>query len=218
MRDIPVFTTEYGVASLFLREIPYRGKAYIKLQSSLEPEKLLEECVAFCRACGAERIDASGHVYLESYPLVTALITMQCGMDRLGKTDAALFPVTDKTLGRWLEIYNERMADIPNASYMDSRDGREMLKKGDGYFVQRDGKLLGIGRASGGTVDAVISMVPGMGETVMQALVSLLTEDTVRLLVASENHRAVRLYERMGFVKTAEIARWYRVFPQEKEG
>lgn len=211
MRDIPVFTTQYGVASLFLREIPYRGRAYIKLQSSQEPEKLLEECAAFCRACGAERIEASGHAFLERYPLVTALFLMRCGVDRLGKTDAALFPVTEKTLGRWLEIYNERMAEVPNASYMDSADGREMLKKGDGYFIHRDGKLLGIGRASGDTVDAVISVVPGMGETVMLALVSLLTEDTVRLLVASENTRALRLYERMGFVKAQEISRWYRI-------
>ena len=211
MQDIPVFTTEYGVASLFLREIPYRGKAYIQLQSSLQPEKLLEECVAFCRACGAERIDASGHGYLERYPLVSALYTMQCSTDRLGKTDAALFPVTEKTLSRWLDVYNERMAEVPNASYMDSRDGQEMLSRGDGYFVHRDGKLLGIGRASGGTVDAVISVVPGMGETVMRALVSLLTEDTVRLLVASANTRAVRLYERMGFVKVQEVGRWYQI-------
>ena len=56
MRDIPVFTTEYGVASLVLREIPYRQEAYISIQSSLQPEELLAECVSFCRACGAEKV------------------------------------------------------------------------------------------------------------------------------------------------------------------
>ena len=50
MRDIPVFTTQYGVASLVLREIPYRQEAYISIQSSLQPEQLLEECIGFCRA------------------------------------------------------------------------------------------------------------------------------------------------------------------------
>jgi hypothetical protein len=60
MQDFPMFTTEYGVASLFLREIPYRGRAHIKIQSSQDPEKLLEECVSFCRVCGAEWIDAAG--------------------------------------------------------------------------------------------------------------------------------------------------------------
>ena len=211
MNDIPVFTTQYGVASLFLREVPYRQRAHIKIQSSLEPEKLLEECIGFCRACGAEWIDAAGHEYLEKYPLITALYAMQCDKDALGETDACLFPVTEETVGKWLEIYNTRMADIPNAAYMDSKDGKELLQKGDGYFVHKYGELLGIGKASGDFLDAVISVKPGMGETVVKALVSILTEDTVRLMVAGANERAVRLYERLGFMKTKELSRWYRV-------
>ncbi|MBE6959530.1 MAG: hypothetical protein E7448_02255 [Ruminococcaceae bacterium] len=211
MKDIPVFTTEFGVASLFLREIPYRQRAHIKIQSSLEPEKLLEECVGFCRACGAQWIDAAGHEYLEKYPLITALYAMQCDKEALGETDACVFPVTEETVLKWLEIYNERMADVPNAAYMDSKDGKELLKTGDGYFVHRDGRLLGIGKAAGDFIDTVISVEPGMGETVVKALCSILTQDTVRLMVAGANIRAVRLYERMGFVKTKELSRWYRV-------
>ena len=61
MKNIPVFTTEHGAASLFLREIPYRKRAHIKLQATQEPEKLLEECISFCRACGAEWCDAAGN-------------------------------------------------------------------------------------------------------------------------------------------------------------
>ena len=45
MKDFPMFTTENGVASLVLREIPTRGDAYITVLSSEEPEKLLEECM-----------------------------------------------------------------------------------------------------------------------------------------------------------------------------
>ena len=211
MKDIPVFTTEHGAASLFLREIPYRKRAHIKLQDSQEPEKLLDECVAFCRACGAEWIDAAGHDYLEKYPLITALVSMTRDRESLPQTDACLFPVTEKTVQQWLDIYNERMADVPNAAFMDSADGRELLKTGDGYFVHRDGMLLGIGKASGDFIDAVISVVPGMGETVVLALASVLSGDTVRLMVASANTRAVRLYERMGFIAVKELSRWYRV-------
>ena len=211
MKDIPVFTTEHGAASLFLREIPYRKRAHIKLQDSQEPEKLLDECVAFCRACGAEWIDAAGHDYLEKYPLITALVSMTRDRESLPQTDACLFPVTEKTVQQWLDIYNERMADVPNAAFMDSADGRELLKNGDGYFVHRDGTLLGIGKASGDFIDAVISVVPGMGETVVLALASVLSGDTVRLMVASANTRAVRLYERMGFIAVKELSRWYRV-------
>lgn len=211
MKDIPVFTTEHGAASLFLREIPYRKRAHIKLQDSQEPEKLLDECAAFCRACGAEWIDAAGHDYLEKYQLITALVSMTRDRESLPQTDACLFPVTEKTVQQWLDIYNERMADVPNAAFMDSADGRELLKTGDGYFVHRDGTLLGIGKASGDFIDAVISVVPGMGETVVLALASVLSGDSVRLMVASANTRAVRLYERMGFIAVKELSRWYKV-------
>lgn len=211
MKDIPVFNTENGVASLFLREIPCRKRAHIKLQSTQNPEALLRECVDFCRLCGAEWIDAAGHEYLEQYPLITAILAMQRPREGLAETDACLLSVTESTVQQWLDIYNERMADIPNAAYMDSADGKKLLKTGDGYFVHRDGKLLGIGKAAGDFIDTVISVVPGMGETVALALASILTEDTVKLMVASENHRAVGLYQRMGFVKTGELSRWYKI-------
>ena len=207
-----MFTTEYGVASLFLKEVPYRGRAHIKIQSSLDPEKLLEECIGFCRACGAEWIDASGHEYLEKFPLITALWAMQCPREAITESDACLFPMTETTMQQWLDIYNERMADIPNAAYMDSKDGRGLLQKGSAYFVHRDGKLLGIGVASGDFIDTVIAVERGAGERVLCALASGLTEDTVRLWVASANERAIRLYERMGFTKVKELSRWYLVF------
>lgn len=211
MKDIPLFTTEYGVASLTLREIPYRQRAYIKIQSASEPEKLLVECIGFCRACGAEEIEASGHDFLEKYPLITPMYLMTANRESLGQTDACIFPMTQQTMERWLELYNQRMADVPNAAYLDSKDGREFLENGDCYFVHRDRKLLGIGKAAEDYIDIVIAAEPGMGETVLQALSSVLTEDTVRVVVAGENVRAVRLYERMGFIKTKEISRWYRV-------
>ena len=211
MKDIPVFTTEHGAASLFLREIPYRKRAHIKLQATQEPEKLLDECVSFCRACGAEWIDAAGNDYLEKYPLITAIVAMQCEKTVIPETDACLFPVTENTIDKWLELYNQRMAEVPNAAFMDSADGRALLKSGDGYFVHRNGELLGIGKAAGDFIDTVISVKPGAGETVVRALASALTEDTVRLWVASANTRAVRLYERMGFIPTKVLSKWYRV-------
>jgi len=211
MKDIPVFTTEYGVASLILKEIPYRKRAHIKLQATQEPDKLLEECVAFCRACGAEWIDAAGHEYLEKYPLITEMWLMTCSRDEIEETDACLFPMTDQTVDRWLEIHNQRMTDVPNAAYLDRKDGREFLENGDCYFIHRNGKLLGIGKAAEDYIDIVIAAESGMGETVVRALCSALTEDVIRIVVASANERAVRLYQRIGFVPTRVLSRWYRI-------
>lgn len=211
MRDIPVFTTENGVASLVLREIPYKGIAYITLQDSLQPDVLLRECVQFCKAVGADRIYAKGHSILERYPVHTAVWQMSAFRGHLPETDAALFPVTEKTMEQWRDIYNEKMRDIPNAATMTREDGQKLLQKGTGYFVHRAGDLLGIGVAGGETVEAVIAVKPGAGEDVMLALCSSLFSERIVLEVASVNDRAVRLYERMGLLKTAELTVWYDV-------
>lgn len=211
MKDFPFFTTEYGVASLTLKEIPYTKNAYIKIQDSLEPEKLIEECVGFCRMAGAETIYGSSHPFLEKYPLHTQIIQMTRLRDGLPDTDAALFPVTEKTIESFREIYNHRMSAVPNSSYMSISDGKELLKRGNGYFIHRGEVLLGIGIASGEKIDAVISVCPGAGEDVVLALNHALSSEQAVLEVASTNHRAMRLYERMGFIKSAEISRWYRL-------
>lgn len=211
MKDFPVFTTEYGVASLILREIPYQGCAYIFIRDSLEPEKLLEECVSFCRMCGAETIYAKGHDYLERYPLYTALLEMCVPVCDLPDTDAALFPVQDKTLEEFRRIYNEKIKRVPCGAWMTEKDAREMLGKGSGYFVHRGGELLGIGMVDGGEIPWVASIRLGAGRDVVCALAHGVTADTVSLTVASTNEKAVRLYDTLGFVNAREINRVYRI-------
>ena len=211
MRDIPVFTTEYGVASLVLREIPYREEAYIRIQDTAFPEAFLEECIAFCRMAGAKIILATGHDHLTQYPLHTAVWRMKHPIDGLPQTAAMTMPVTEQTLEQWRVIYNNAMASVPNASYMDTADANEMLKRGDGYFVHRDGQLLGIGIAAGNMIQAIVSVQAGAGKDVLLALTHALSGEMMELEVASANERAIKLYERLGFIATAELSRWYRV-------
>lgn len=215
MRDFPVFTTENGVGSITLKEVTYKGIAYIKIQSSLQPEAFLQECVDFCKMTGAEKIYASGHEMLENYPLHTALWQMSVLRESLPETDAALFPVTEKTADKWRSIYNEKMRPIPNSSTMTRTDMESLIIKGGGYFVHRGEDLLGIGIARGDTVESVIAVKPGAGETVMLALCSCLSSERVVLEVASTNQPALKLYERMGFLKTAELSRWYDVMTRK---
>ena len=211
MKDFPAFTTENGVASLILREIPYREEAYIRIRSSLSAQALAEECAQFCTMCGAEKVYATGHEDLEKYPLHTSVLQMRADLASIADTDAALFPVQEQTAAQWRQIYNERMRDVANASWMTQRDEDEMLQKGDGYFVHRNGELLGIGRASAEKIDIVIAVKRGAGSEVLCALCHALTGDIVELEVASVNEKAVRLYERLGFLATKELSRWYRI-------
>ena len=212
MRNIPVFTTEYGVGSLILREIPYRQEAYIRIQDTKEPEAFLGECVDFCKAAGAERIYGTGHPCCENYPLHTAVLQMQGDVTGLGDTDAVVFPVVEKNLSRFREIYNEKMSRVPNASFLTEADAREILKEGSGYFVHREGELLGIGVVKEPRLLALAACRKGAGETVVKALCHTFADRQVLLEVASANGKACLFYERLGFVPTAELSRWYRIF------
>lgn len=211
MKDIPVFTTEFGAASLVLRQVPYRGIAYIRLQATMEPERLLAECVDFCRAVGAERVYATGHSALERYPFHTAIWKMTRSLDGQMSTDAVLRPVEESTLESWRGIYNAGLANVPNSAWLTQNDGKEMLREGDGYFVYRGDTLLGIGKAAGERLDAVVAVQPGAGGDVVRALTGAMTGKQIVLEVASANVRAVRLYERLGFTTVEEVSRWYLV-------
>lgn len=211
MRDFPVFTTEYGVASLVLKEVPYRQVAYILIRSTEQPEELLKECVSFCRVCGAEAVFATGHRYLENFPLQSILYEMrgETWVDQ-AKVES-LWPVTEETVGRWRQVCNERMRSIDNAATQEARDEKQILESGGAYFVHRDGKLLGIGWIHNGELRVIASAEPGAGERVMHTLMSLMPGQQLKLQVVSTNIRAIRLYEKLGFIKTAEISRWYQV-------
>lgn len=213
MKDIPLFTSAFGAASLVLREVPYQKAAYVHLQATQEPEKLLEECVRFCRMVGAERIYATGHPCLERFPLYSANLRLKRPLEGLGDTDGLLFPVQAHTAEEFRRIYNEKVSRVPNAAWMDGRDMQEMLNAGEGYFVHRDGMLLGIGRVLGGEIRFLASVQPGAGETVVKALSHAITGDTVTVEVSSANEKAMRLYQRLGFIRIQELRKWFDVTP-----
>lgn len=206
-----MFDTEYGIASLVLKEIPYKGVAYIILREVWEPENLLKECVSFCRMAGAETICAAGHEILEQYPLYTTVLEMR-GEAVVDKSILeSLFPVTDATVTKWRTIYNDKMRGIDNAATLTAFDEKRIVQSGGAYFVHHDGELLGIGWLDDTELLAVASAKPGMGRTVMNTLMSLVEEAQMRLEVASTNEKAIHLYEKLGFIRTKEISRWYRV-------
>lgn len=212
MRDFPIFTTEHGVGSLIFKEIPYQGAAFVKIHDVSQLEAFLEECVSFSRAAGAEYVYASGNTDLSAYPFHTSIYRMRVSRSELPDTDACLLPVTEERLQDFRHIYNRRMRDVPNFSFMTEKDAKGMLQNKEGYFIHRDMTLLGIGMANGEEIKTVISCVPGSGRDVLLALNHALAGEFAELDVASENTKAIRLYESLGFIKTRELAKWYKIF------
>ena len=209
MRDFPVFDTQYGVASLTLREIPYRKRVYIKILDTLEPEKLLLECRSFCTAVGAEEIFASGHKILEKYPLHATIVRMECDRDKLLFGDAVAVAVTEETAERWRQIYNEKMENVPNAAFMDEAQVKKLPKSG--YFIYKGDTMIGIGKIGDNIIEAVASLQSGAGGEVVSALAKCMFGQSVSLEVATQNTPAIALYERLGFAVTGEISSWYKI-------
>lgn len=212
MKDFPMFPTEHGMASLVLKEVPYRKEAYIIIQSSEEPELLLEECISFCRMVGAEKIYARGHEILERYPPHCDILEMRGDAIVDESQVRHLWPVTPETVESWRGLLNERLSGVDNAGTLERSEENNILEQGGAYFVHSGGELLGAGWLGDGELRLVASVQRGAGEQVMHTLLSLIPRQQVRLQVASTNAKALRLYERMGFVTTARLHRWYRVF------
>ncbi len=212
MRNLPFFTTQLGVASLTLCEIPYTQKAYIRIQDTQHPKAFLQECIDFCKAAGAQWVYAAGHCVCEAYPEHTKILKMTAQRDQIGQTDACLFPVTESTLSKWVEIYNHKISAVPNGAWMTQQTAQKLLNDGNGYFVHRNGKLLGTGIADGDNISWVASLAHNAGKDVVRALCNSLTADSVCLTVASENHKAVALYQQLGFLVTGVESVWYCVY------
>ena len=211
MKDFPMFTTEFGVASLVLREIPYRGEAFILIQDTLQPDELLAECISFCRICGAEKIYARGHEIVEKYPLHCIVYEMR-GRAEVDETKVEnLWPVTEETVTQWRELMNEKMRPVDNSGTLEKKGEREILDSGGAYFVHHEGELLGAGWLVGNELRLVASCKAGMGERVCHTLFSLIPGQEVKLDVVSTNTRAIRLYEKLGFIRTSELRQWHRV-------
>ena len=75
MKDILVFSCPDGIATLILREVPFRGEGYILVRGVFGTlEGLLAECTGFCRAAGAERLFAAGEADFSGYPAAIRIL------------------------------------------------------------------------------------------------------------------------------------------------
>lgn len=216
MVNIPVFTTDVGVATLILREIPQFGRAYVLPRSFFgAPEVLVRECAAFCRSVGAERVD----VQLSAAAPGTAFSCEIWELTRPAlpapESGLLLEPLGPEMLDVYRALYNRRFRAVDNAASCSAQDAREAAQKG-AYLLLEQGEAIGLGQIWDGELYAVAAGRPGLGYALTCALLQKAVPGPVRLQVASSNAPALRLYERLDFEKTGVRSRWFRVLPEDR--
>lgn len=211
MKNIPVFTSPGGIASLVLEEIPYKKEAYIRIQNVSDFELLITDCVSFCKAVGAENVYATGIPPLSGYQMHTEIWMLSANCLQLPMSNAMLVPVSEDTLAEWVQIYNNKMATVHNAATMNRDKSRRLLETKDAYFVQKDGLTVGICKGKNDRIDVIASTHKGCGTDVVLAMCNKLSEPAVYVEVATSNLKALKLYDQLGFFKERCISVWYKV-------
>ena len=214
MKDIPVLSCPDGIATLILREVPFRGEGYILVRGVFGTlEGLLAECTGFCRAAGAERLFAAGEADFSGYPAAIRILGRSAPRASLLPAPEAvrLVPVTEETAADWAREYNARFRAVPAAESCSPAEERALAAGGEALWIWDGAERIGLGRVRGGELLAVAALLPGAGERCVRALAARCAGPEVHLTCAEENTRAMRLYDRLGFSRGAEERVWFSI-------
>lgn len=210
MKDIPAFTTENGIASLVLRDIPFSKRAYVTVVSSENVEALAKEMIHFCKALGAQEVFGYGDAFAQLYPLTETILLMEGPKAISDSTRLQL--VLDENAEEFCELYNKKMEHLKTACRMTPKEMARLIREEQVYFIFENGRMIGFGIVAGEKIRALASMEPGAGDKIVYALGEKISGDLIRLEVALSNTKALQLYERMGFRRVDVLDRWYKIF------
>lgn len=219
MKNIPLFTSAYGAATLILKELSWSGNAYVLVRSVWQGqiEALLAECRDFCRAVGAENIFAVDHGSGCDLPGTPdyEMITMACAKDRLPppRHPVELEPLTEENSDAYLSIYNECFRQVPSAASYNKKslislygeDLAWLARVGDTYAAVAELSKTGLEGI------AVLPAYRGLGFDLAAQVLQMVPRLRPELRVASTNVRALALYQRLGFSEIGERKPWYRL-------
>ena len=217
MKNIPMFTSSYGLATLILKEIAWNGRAYVLVRSVWNDQiaALLDECRSFCRAVGAEEIYASWDA--EELPAEHAwdMIDMACPKSALPapRQTVELEQATPETAEDYLRIYNQCFRDVPAAASYDRKSLEPLYGEDLIWLAKVRGQYAAVAEISKEGLEgiAVLPEFRGLGYDLALTVLPMVPRKTVQLKTATVNERAIRLYERLGFVRTGVISRWWKL-------
>lgn len=216
MKNIPVFTSAYGIATLILREIPWSGSAYVLVRSVWNDQTaaLLEECRGFCRAVGAQAVFAAYDT--EELPAEHAYDMIRMCRPKAGlplPETLELVPLTPENSDAYLEIYNCCFKTVPSAASYDRSSLEPLYGEDLAWLARKNGSFAGVAEISKEGLEgiAVLPEFRGLGRELALAVLHMVPSPVLRLKVASTNDRAIALYERLGFQVEGLEKRWYRL-------
>lgn len=215
MKNIPLFTSSYGLATLILREIPWSGNAYVLVRSVWNDQaaELLEECRGFCRAVGARSVFAVWEGQTLPGKPAYEMLRMVRPKSGLPETALEVEPLNRENAGAYLEIYNSCFLSVPGAASYDEASLEPLYGEDLAWLAKKDGQYAGVAEISRKGLEgiAVLPRFRGLGYELALAVLPMVPSAQLRLKVASTNTRAIELYQRLGFQVEEVLNRWYEI-------
>lgn len=215
MKDIPIFTGQFGIATLILREIPHQGGAYVMVRSAKEGhlQAFLEECRTFCVLAGAQWVLATADEPLDFLPHVHDMLELRCPRSQLPPPVKPVdtVPLTAENGEEFLRCHRQLFRTIPNAATYTQADLQRILEQDQACLAMVRGQTAGIAQWNDGELCA-IGVLPeyrGLGHRLALTVFQRMTAETVTLRVSSSNAPALRLYQKLGFDRSRVLSRWY---------
>ena len=220
MKDIPLFTTAGGLASLTLSQIPKSGNAWGQIHQYL-PDNLnfmIYDICSFLLDCGAKRIfinvensKIAGAV--SAYQTITMKyeqsneIPLSCSASRIHIIKAS--PITAAT---WHNIYRRCFSNVLHNRPLTLQEVETRSQTGFLYIAIFNGIPIGCGEIGGGEL-RVAAILPefqqkGFGSEFIRQLIEMSEATTLLLETTSENSAALRLYQSMNF-REVHREHWY---------
>ena len=219
MKNIPVYMSQGGTATLILTEIPPRGIAYVVLRTVIPGKlsELLQECAAFCRSCGATTCLVSPGDTQQALTLPHAYDIYWLRTHKAALPDVfqpfSLKPLQPDNDAIFQRIYNQCFCEVSHAMTYERKQIQRIYQMEYQAFLAltETGNPCGIGELHGNEL-AAVGLLPeyrGRGKDLTLTLLSLCPGPEITLTVVSDNMPALSMYDKLGFSVCGVESRWY---------
>ena len=124
-----------------------------------------------------------------------------------------LEPLTPENGEAYLQVYNRCFRTVSGAATYGQKDLKRLYDRDCAWLVRQDGCYAAVAEISEEGLEGigVLPEFAGLGFDLASAVLQMVPRKTVLLKVASDNARARRLYDRLGFRESGVVSRWWKI-------